>query len=152
MPRPALLALTAAVVLGADWASKFWAFWWADGWITNPRPLPLWGVALSALFVAFCLVMIRGRLIAIAGGVALGGSSANILDSALFGPVIDWVPCGWAPTLASDSMCNAADGAISISGVLLAAIAVHAIIRPCRTLHPRVLAACDRLSGRAEPA
>lgn len=106
--------LIASLLLAADWLSKLTApnlF----NIIHNPHQPALWLLPAVATLSGLLLTLIPGRLPLLGLGCLLGGVSANLLDRALFGPVLDWIQL----PLMGDNLFNLADLGIGLGGLLL---------------------------------
>jgi lipoprotein signal peptidase len=113
VPRFALIVIS---VIAADWAVKLAVGQTGLEQIHNSRPAELWIV--PALLVGGSLLVWlvpERRLLTSAAALCVGGGVANILDRALFGPVLDYIPFSWQ---GEGYYSNLADLAIAAGAIL----------------------------------
>jgi hypothetical protein len=127
-----MLAIASAAFC-LDWLSKAAAQAWLDpaALVYNPEPAKLWLPVVLCAICALVAYLIPARLAVIGCGLALGGGSANMLDRALRGPVLDFIP---EPDLfgRSDYYANLADVMIVCSWVALVPVMVSLAMQMLR--------------------
>lgn len=132
-----------------------------------PGPVRLLTVVLVALLTLFAwrLAPAAGRVAGLAGGAALGGAVANVLDRIPDGQVTDYLSVGWWPTFnLSDSFIMVGAATLVLWGRAGSAQPAETpppspscgvsgpLPVPVRSAGPRARRPGRRAAGRATPA
>lgn len=119
----ATVTVTIAAIVAVDWLVKHGLVANSDlEYLTNDKDPAMWVLPAFTLLASLLLFIVPRRLTAVVVGLLGGGLFANLIDRALFGPVLDYIP---AP---AGYWINLADFSI-FSGLAIGTVLLFYVLR-----------------------